>query len=137
MLSLSQAAKLSGKSRSTLQRWISAGTLSATRNHRGEYLIDASELARVTPLIMTPGSHSADDHATDGSAHKLALLEQEIGALRGIVEDLRADKRDLTRRLDTSESERQRLMGLLEHQQGVETPENEPGVIRSIWKKLW
>lgn len=48
-LSLSQAAKLAGKSKSTINRAIKAGRLSATRHEGGSYSIDPSELNRVFP----------------------------------------------------------------------------------------
>ena len=49
MLSLKQAALRVGKGKSTLQRDIKAGTLSATRDDKQRYKIDPAELARVYP----------------------------------------------------------------------------------------
>lgn len=49
MLSLKQAASRVGKGKSTLQRDIKAGRLSAPRDDRGRYKIDPAELARVYP----------------------------------------------------------------------------------------
>ena len=52
-LSLSQAAKLTGKSKSTINRAVKTGKLSAARHEDGSYSIDPAELARafdVEPL---------------------------------------------------------------------------------------
>lgn len=49
MLSLKQAAQRVGKGKSTLQREIKAGKLSATRDDKQRYKIDPAELARVYP----------------------------------------------------------------------------------------
>ena len=49
MLSLKQAALRVGKGKSTLQREIKAGKLSATRDDKQRYKIDPAELARVYP----------------------------------------------------------------------------------------
>lgn len=48
-LTLSQAAKAASKSKSTLNRAIKSGRLSATRNADGTFSIDPSELARAFP----------------------------------------------------------------------------------------
>ena len=45
-LSLSQAAKLTGKSKSTINRAIKTGKLSAARHEDGSYSIDPAELSR-------------------------------------------------------------------------------------------
>ena len=47
MLTLGQAARLTGTSRTTLTRAIKAGRLSATRRDDGVYAIDPAELARL------------------------------------------------------------------------------------------
>ena len=45
-LTISQAVKLSGKSRSVIFRAIKNGQISATKNDKGHHLIDKSELSR-------------------------------------------------------------------------------------------
>ena len=47
MLSLSEAAKLSGQSKSAIWRAVNSGRLTATRTFRGDYRIDPAELHRV------------------------------------------------------------------------------------------
>jgi excisionase family DNA binding protein len=48
MLSLSEAARVSGQSKSTIRRAINSGRLSATRTYTGDYLIDPAGLHRVS-----------------------------------------------------------------------------------------
>src|SRR3954451_6871862 len=50
MFSLSEAAKLTGQSKSTIWRAIKSGRLSASRTDTGDYQIDPAELHRVFPL---------------------------------------------------------------------------------------
>jgi excisionase family DNA binding protein len=47
MLSLSEAAKLSGQSKSAIWRAVNSGRLTATRTFTGDYRIDPAELHRV------------------------------------------------------------------------------------------
>ena len=55
-LSLSQAAKAAGKSKSTINRAIKSGKLSATRHDDGSYTIDGSELSRAFQIGTPKGS---------------------------------------------------------------------------------
>jgi hypothetical protein len=58
MLSLSEAAWVSGQSKSAIWRAVNSGRLSATRTYTGDYQIDPVELHRVF------SSETADDRAT-------------------------------------------------------------------------
>ena len=50
MLSLIEAATVSGQSKSTIWRAVNSGRLSATRTYTGDYQIDPAELHRVFSL---------------------------------------------------------------------------------------
>ena len=50
---LGRAAKATGKSKTTIQRAISKGTISATKDDSGSYSIDPSELHRVFPKVTS------------------------------------------------------------------------------------
>ena len=50
---LGQAAKATGKSKTTIQRSISKGLISAVKGSNGRYEIDPSELHRVFPAISS------------------------------------------------------------------------------------
>lgn len=97
-LSLSQAARLTGKSKSTINRAIKSGKLSAIRHDDGTYSINAAELARVFHIGTPYGSEWI---STEPQSHpsETALLEAEIAALkaareqdRDIINDLREDR---------------------------------------------
>lgn len=97
-LSLSQAAKATGKSKSTINRAIKSGKLSATRHDDGSYTIDASELSRVFQ-IGTPGGSEWIGAAPQTEPVGTAVLEAENAALRAaldrereITNDLMADR---------------------------------------------
>ena len=60
MLTLGQAARLTGTSKTTLTHAIKAGRLSATRRDNGVYAIDPAELARVYAVkVETPATGAA------------------------------------------------------------------------------
>ena len=103
-LTLSQAAKASGKSKSTLSRAIKMGRLSATRLDDGNFSIDPAELFRAYPA--TP-SNPYDERPIERSATPIPaefqsrismlelLLEKEREAVareREISADLKEDR---------------------------------------------
>jgi hypothetical protein len=55
MLSLSEAARESGQSKSTIWRAVNSGRLPATRAYTGDYLIDPAELHRVFSPVASDG----------------------------------------------------------------------------------
>ena len=95
-LSLSQAAKATGKSKSTINRAIKTGKLSATRHQDGTYSIAASELFRAFPNGTTKGSEWVDTQPVkepDGTAHvRIESLEAALQREREINADLMADR---------------------------------------------
>lgn len=122
---LQSAADATGKAKSTIQRAIKSGKLSATRKEDGSYSIDAAELTRVYPL-QNAGSDTVamKQHAHHEEADllqvKVALLEQQVNLLMD-------ERNDLRRRLDSSDDERRKLLALLT------TDKNE----RKDWFKFW
>ena len=109
MLSLGQAARLTGKSKTTITRAIKSGRISAIRRSDGSYEIDPAELARVYEVrIETPVTVSATGdavlRATGQDAHgvtlatprehelgtRLAVAEAELRGLKDMVAELRA-----------------------------------------------
>jgi hypothetical protein len=85
MLSLTEAARTAGTSRSSLFRAIRSGRLSATRNEHGEFRIDEAELARVfapetRSRTETVGCRDTADQ-TDLTSRN-AALETEVRMLR-------------------------------------------------------
>lgn len=95
-LSLSQAAKETGKSKSTINRAIKTGKLSATRHQDGTYSIAASELFRAFPNGTTRGSEWVDTQPAnepDGTALvRIEALEAALQREREVNADLIADR---------------------------------------------
>lgn len=109
MLTLGQAAKLTGTSKTTITRAIKAGRMSATRRDDGGYSIDPAELARVYTLtpatpetVTTAGDvvHRATDQRDPAAppvtppdvAARLAAVEAELRGLRELADELRRSR---------------------------------------------
>ena len=97
-LSLTQAAKIAGKSKSTINRAIKSGKLSAKRHDDGSYSIDGAELARAFP-IGTPSGSEWVSAAPPTELARTAILEAENAALsaaldreREALDEVRADR---------------------------------------------
>ncbi len=93
VLSLSQAAKLTGKSKSTINRAIKIGKLSATRHEDGTYSIDPAELAR-TFDVEPPEGTKRRDADPDGTRllERIEALEAMLSREREISDDLKEDR---------------------------------------------
>lgn len=92
-ITLLEAARRTGRDKSTLRRQIRSGKLSATRDHNGTWLIEVAELERLHPLRP-----EADTTAAPRDAAPDALVAE----LRAVIADLRADRdhwRDQAQRL--------------------------------------
>jgi len=94
VLTLGQASKLSGRSKTTLARAIKAGRLSATRRDTGEFSIDASELSRVFPV--TPETETLVRHTTPerDTELRLAAAEAELTALKRLLDEIERSRDD-------------------------------------------
>lgn len=92
-LSLSQAAKLTGKSKSTINRAIKTGKLSAVRHEDGSYSIDLAELARAFDVEPFDGAKRSD--AEPGETRlleRITALEAMLNREREISADLKEDR---------------------------------------------
>lgn len=100
IVSISEAAKITGKARSTIQSYIKTGKLSKTTDsHTGVVGIDTSELIRCFgKLITTPLGHVSNEQIsqqttldttsnTTGEIIKITVLEKEIELLKKIIEE--------------------------------------------------
>ena len=92
-LSLSQAAKLTGKSKSTINRAIKTGKLSATRHEDGSYSIDPAEMSRAFDVEPIEGAKRRDAEP-DGTRllERIAALEAMLSREREISADLKEDR---------------------------------------------
>lgn len=124
--SLSEAAKATGKNKTTIQRAIKSGKISASKGDSGSYEIDPAELHRVFPPAAaqrdTQHSQSNDtQQAISASNHsnleRVVELEKALAVAHEKASGLEAQKdqmtdtiNDLRKRLDSSEG---RIMALL------------------------
>ena len=85
---LGQAAKATGKTKSTIQVAIKSGRISASRDDLGRYQIDPAELHRVYPLeAERTDEANAARPATDPEIQaQFARLDEQIAFLRSQLE---------------------------------------------------
>jgi len=124
MITITEAAKLAGKSTQTLYRHIKAGKLSRS----SDGTIDTTELLRVYGEInnndvtshaseVAPKSHPDTDH--------IKWLERQIDELRNDIKELKTE----------SNAREVRLMALLEHKMDTQTAAPEStGLFSKLFK---
>lgn len=103
ILTLRQAAELTGKSKSTLTRAIKSGRLSASRDREGMYAIDPAELARAYPFVERPDAQ----HDAHHGAPRNRETELDDAAILRLRLSLLVDERDRERA--AAEREREQL----------------------------
>lgn len=113
---LGMAAKATGKSKTTIQRAIAKGTLSAQKGINGRYSIDPSELHRVFPMVPTDTVAQGSQVDTSRPPYETPLevrvkaletmLEREREALSELRSDRDAWKQQATALLGTPEIKR-------------------------------
>lgn len=121
-VTVSQAAKLTGKSRETINKDTKSGKLSFSHNARNHKVIDIAELERVYPLTQslddlkqTSTAVSASPQASDSDAStELATLRERLAASQQTNELLSAERERERRQL---ESEIENLRSSLEKAQ--------------------
>ncbi len=145
MLTLGEAARLTGLGKTTLARAIKAGRLSAARTELGSYQIDPAELARVYPFPAPApapmGSTDATVAATGTRAHHAtpnamgeapgatAALHAQIAGLLEVGELLRRQLDDVRDDRDRWRSQAERLV--------LAAPMTTPApVSRPWWRRL-
>lgn len=145
-LTLSQAAELSGRHKSTIQRAIVSGRLPAELID-GNYCIDDADLFAVFPRPDATLRNSSDatrnatvrnTSATMESIEELAKLRAENALLREFVNDLRGSVDDLRGRLDSEIEERRRLTAitakLLERDSVIDEPTPNDRLLKKIFR---
>jgi AraC-like DNA-binding protein len=139
-----QLAMILGVQPSTITRDIKRGKLSASRDERGGYSIDSSEIARayadrvtvddagnVAATGRTQRDATADaTHATPPATHATAVLAARLEAAERLLAEREQTIEDLRRRLDGEAEERRRLTArLVDH---TESPKR-----ASFWHRLF
>src|ERR1044071_2447876 len=111
---LAEAAKATGKSKSTVLRSIRAGRLSAVRDElTGGWLIEPVELHRLYPEHGGAARNAPNDEARNGND------AAEMEELRARLADAHETIRDLRQRLDAEAAERRRLTAILADQRAA------------------
>ncbi len=154
MLTLGQAARLTGLGKTTITRAIKAGKLSASRRDGGSYEIDPAELSRVYDVRPQTLETVTEDrrvvhHATtdtrprDGAGDpevtaRLAALEVEIQGLKALLEEVRSSRDELRQDRDSWKGQAERLV-LMKPTETPATPATLMPVSverRSWWRRL-
>lgn len=107
VVSISEAARLAGKSRKTIQRYVADGRISLSQHVAGGKGIDTSELVRVFGELSqsTPAlSHETESQSVSPTvppevAATLALLQAENALLKAQIEAKDANLADLRQSL--------------------------------------
>jgi predicted site-specific integrase-resolvase len=138
---LSQAAQATSKNKTTIQRAIKSGKITAPKNSSGVYEIDPAELHRVFDATAQPGAQHTnatirntrvtDQNSPDNNAlpriaeleKELAVAEERKNGLESQMHYLSETVDDLRKRLDQSEG---RVTALLS--------DHRP---KGIWKRIF
>jgi hypothetical protein len=103
VVSISEAARLTGKSRKTIQRYVADGRISMSQHDAGRNGIDTSELIRVFGNLSQPApalSHAPESQSVPSDvAALLAALQAENAVLKAQVEAQNANLADLRQSL--------------------------------------
>jgi hypothetical protein len=129
-VSLGTAAKLARTSKTSINRAIKSGKLSATRRDDGSYEIDPSELARVYDVTPETGTatgtvvQSVTPPVPDDVTLRLAAAEAELKALRELLEEVRRGREAAETQADAWREQASRLV--------LSGPVEKP----SLWRRL-
>lgn len=118
MLTLANAAKETGLTRSAIFKAIKKGTLSANKDEKGHFQIDPAELFRVYKPVNKELS-TGEQQETTKEARETAEnqeLRARLDMTNQLLRQVESERDDLRRRLDEEATERRKLTALLTHQ---------------------
>ncbi len=131
-ISLNEAAKLTGRAKSTISKALKNGKMSyvSKDSKTGAYEIDPAEAKRVFPKkreTVECVHHKNTKHSADNS-----VLQAKFEALDQRFSDAQATIEDLRKRLDVESTERRQLTAILtdQREQSIEFPK------RGFWARL-
>ncbi len=105
MLTLGQAAKVTGKTKTAIAKAIANGRISATKDEIGQYQIDPAELHRVYPVTVEKepkGYETRPDKTPEFTAEinglkgRLEVMERLLAQIEGERDHLRGQVASLT-----------------------------------------
>lgn len=142
--SISEAAKLTGKARSTLHRHLKDGKLSKEIDSDGQPVIDTAELVRVYGPLQPQDSSDAVSVGQQATPQQDSRLHAKIEAMmEAQIDQLRADLDDARKERDDWKAQAQRLSGLLSDQRPIATAAPAPAqqetipLLRSLFHRFW
>ncbi len=98
---LGEAAKATGKSKSTISKAIKSGRISATKGETGAFAIDPAELHRVYSATVesrqeetrrAPKMSSKDDGLVRELQARLEATQERLTDKKSVIDDLRKDR---------------------------------------------
>jgi hypothetical protein len=130
-VNISEASRLSGVSRKTIQRYIAQGKLSATVDGTGGRTgkrIEISELVRVFGNLSHPAHATAQGQSPSVSMDNVAPSAGEIDALKTTLSAKNETIQVLTRQVDGLQTQLAQVTGLLEYRK--------PEVLAPVQKQI-
>lgn len=141
MLTLLEASKRAGISKTTLWNHIKRGKVSAHRGDNQEYLIDPAELFRAYNLVNDVNVNVnrlniQNEQKLTGNEHQLTA---EIELYKRLYDQIKDERDYLRERLENEATERKNLMLLLTYEREKEQvkPEHEQPIKSSLYEKLF
>ncbi|MEQ1560651.1 MAG: hypothetical protein ABL933_17150 [Methyloglobulus sp.] len=122
-LSLGQAAKETGKSKSVISKALASGAMSYIEKSTAGYKIDPAELFRVFPRTLENGKKERLETQKDDIENTYLSRENEL--LRQQLDDLKEDR----------DRWRQQATALLTHQPAQpDPPPQKSGLLARLWR---
>ena len=143
--SISEAAKLTGKARSTLHRHLKEGKISKETDVDGQPVIDTAELVRVYGPLQGQDSSATGSIVQRATPIQDSPLQAKIEAMmEAQIDQLRADLEDARKERDDWKAQAQRLSGLLSDQRPIATAapvpaqqDNASVTLQSVFGRFW
>ena len=102
MISLKEAAELTGKSKATISRAVTSGRMSAQKNEAGALQIDPSELFRVFEAKQNATVQRTENiDATDELKRQNEKLETELASMKRLLDEMVQARDDWKRQAQT------------------------------------
>lgn len=132
-VSISEAARLTKKSRTTLHRLIKTGELSTCHGERNSKMVDTSELLRVFGSLSLPDVEQVSEHVIEQCVTGDAPDSEQV--IRGLKQEVEHLRTLVSAQGSHIESLKQAML-LLEHKQEQSAPQTYSQV-HSPWWKFW
>lgn len=134
LVSVTEAARLTGKNRATIHRYIKQGKLSQISDATNTKKVDTSELIRVFGSLIAPSatplqSDAMQHDATPKTDKSVALLQQKIVLLEQLLE---SKNKELQRQDEHIDSLKQAM--LLIESKLPPTPEPPTSPAKKLWQ---